>query len=116
MFPEAIQGVVVLLLFVVRIAVPIAFTLAFGHWLERKLRPQEEPAEIQAQVKQVRQASNIIHLHCWDLKRCNAAGRVQCAAYQHPDLPCWLAIQVEGGQVHEQCFTCAFYKPQTIAA
>ncbi len=113
---EALEGVVVLLLFAVRIGIPIALTLAFGHWLERKLRPSEGPAEDQEKVRPIRKASNVIRLHCWDIKRCEPAKRAQCAACRHPDLPCWLALQVEGGKVRENCFTCGFYKPQVMVA
>ncbi len=114
--PQVLEGVIVLLLFVVRIGIPIALTLAFGYWLERKLRPPEAPAETLESVHVARKRSNIIRLHCWDIKRCEPAQRAQCAAYQHPNLPCWLAIQVEGGKVREQCFTCGFYKPQVMVA
>ncbi len=113
---EILEGVIVLLLFVVRIGIPIALTLAFGHWLERKLRPAEAPAETLDNAKLARKPSNIIRLHCWDIKRCDGSRRAQCAACQHPELPCWLALQVDGNKVREQCFTCAFYKPQTVAA
>ncbi len=113
--PEVVEAVIVLLLFAVRIAIPIALTLAFGYWLERRLRPPETAPEAQ-KVHSVRKPSNIIRLQCWDIRRCDSTKRAQCAASRHPDLPCWLAIQVEGGKVRENCFTCAFYKPQVMVA
>ncbi len=116
MMPELVEGGIVLLLFALRIGIPIAVTLAFGYWLERKLRPQQEPAETVEKIQVTRKASNVIRLHCWDIKRCDAGKRAQCAACRHPELPCWLALQVEGNKVREQCFTCAFYKPQIQAA
>ncbi len=114
--PQPFEAVIVLLLFVVRIGIPIAVTLAFGYWLERKLRPAEAPAETPENIRLVRKPSNIIRLHCWDIKRCEPAQRAHCATCRHPDLPCWLAIQVEGGKVREQCFTCGFYRPQVMVA
>ncbi len=113
---KVLEAGIVLLLFVLRIGIPIALTLVFGYWLERKLRPQQEPAEMVEKIQATRKASNIIRLHCWDIKRCDGSKRAKCAAYQHPELPCWLALQVEGKKVREQCFTCAFYKPQIQAA
>ncbi len=115
---ELAESLIVLALFVLRVGVPIALTLAFGHWLEKKLRPHETTEKPQVKVELLRRtkASNVIRLHCWDIKRCDGAARAQCAACRHPDLPCWLALQVEGVKVREQCFTCAFYKPQMIAA
>ncbi len=112
---EALEAVIVLALFAVRIAVPIALTLAFGYWLERKLRPPEAPPETD-KIRVAPKRSNIIRLQCWDVRRCDSSKRAQCAATRHPDLPCWLAIQVEGGKVRETCFTCAFYKPKVMVA
>ena len=119
MFPQdLIDGVVVVLMFVLRIGVPIALTLAFGYWLEKKLRPPEQTENTQPLPIEKRwtRTGNIIQLHCWDVKKCGAATRAQCAATKHPELPCWLALQAEGHKVREECFTCAFYKPQTKVA
>ncbi len=115
MVPEGFEGIIILLLFVVRIGIPMALTLALGHWLERKLRPQDAVEETE-RVAGTRSASNVIRLHCWDIKRCSAAKRAQCAACRYPDLPCWLALQVDGGKVSAQCFACRFYKPEIAAA
>jgi hypothetical protein len=119
MFPQdVIDSVMVILMFVLRIGVPIALTLAFGYWLENKLRPPEQAENSQPVQTEKRwtRTGNIIQLHCWDVKKCDAAKRAQCAATKHPELPCWLALQAEGQKVREECFTCAFYKPQTKAA
>lgn len=119
MFPQdVIDSGMVILMFVLRIGVPIVLTLAFGYWLEKKLRPSEQvennqPVQIE---KRWTRTGNIIQLHCWDVKKCDTAKRAQCAAAKRPELPCWLALQAEGQKVREECFTCAFYKPQTKAA
>lgn len=115
MYPQVWADTLVLIgMFVLRVAVPIALTIALGKWLERKLNPREQAQEVKPQA--TARASNIIPLHCWDVKRCDPAMRAQCAAFKHPDLPCWLAIQAEGGKVREECFTCPFYKPNAMAA
>lgn len=113
---ELLNTIFVLAGFLVRIGVPIAITLALGYWLEKKLRPAEEKDDVVIELqRRAAKSPKIIQLHCWDLHRCDAARRAACAAYEHPDLPCWLALQVEGAKVREECFTCALYKPQTIA-
>lgn len=115
---DLIDGLTIIFMFVLRIGVPLAVTLAFGYWLEKKLAPREEiqaPKEEQNEPRWSR-SGKIIQMHCWDLKRCEPATRAHCAAFKHPDLPCWLALQVEGDKVQEACFTCALYKPQAIAA
>ncbi len=111
---EVLQALVVLLMFALRVGVPISITLAFGYWLEKKLRPQEEP--VPDRLLRTAEPSRMIGRHCWDLHHCGAAHRAQCAASRHPDLPCWLALQVEGFKLREQCFTCALYKPEAIPA
>lgn len=108
---------VVISMFLLRVGVPIALTIALGKWLEKKLAPREA-AEEPSKMKTIllRAHSKVIQLHCWDVKRCAPAIRAQCAAYKHPQLPCWLAIQADAGKVRAECFACAFYKPQAKAA
>ncbi len=115
---EILESLIVLCMFGIRIGVPIAITLAFGYWLEKKLRPREELALTQVQLERLRPHAvpQFLSSRCWDVHHCDASHRAQCAATRHPDLPCWLALQVEGQKVREQCFTCAFYKPETMTA
>lgn len=112
MFQEVIDALVILLMFAVRIGVPVALTLVVGYWLEKKLAPSQE---MRTRAHTTRSAK-IITLHCWDVKKCSSTQRAQCAAFRRPDLPCWLALQVAGDKVRPECYTCAFYKPERIAA
>lgn len=115
---EVLQALIVLVMFGLRIGIPIAITLAFGYWLEKKLRPPEEPVPASTKIEAVRhhRSSKLVGHHCWDVRHCDSTKRALCAATRHPELPCWLALQVEGQKVREQCFTCGFYKPEAIAA
>ncbi len=114
MYPQFwIDAFVVFGMFVLRFGIPIALTIALGKWLEKKLKPTEQSEE---KAHTPARTSKIIQLHCWDVKRCDPAIRARCAAYKHPDLPCWLAIQAEGGNVRHECFSCSLYKPQSMAA
>lgn len=121
MLPENItETLFVLGLFAVRVGIPIAITLAFGAWLEKKLRPRDEQLETTRKIEMARRLSDrrakVIQLHCWDLHHCESTQRAQCAAFKHPELPCWLALQVEGGKVRQGCFTCGLYQPKSAAA
>ncbi|MDE3090267.1 MAG: hypothetical protein KGJ80_12875 [Chloroflexota bacterium] len=120
MLPEFItETVAVIFMFIVRIGVPIAITLLVGRWLEKKLSPrEEEQVETKSNytTRVTRSGGKIIQMRCWDVKRCEPAKRAHCAAFQRRDLPCWLALQADGGKLRAECFTCAFYKPQSIAA
>ncbi len=115
MLPTDIANALIVLgMFIIRVGVPVAVTLALGYWLEKKLRPPEVEKPVIA-PRPVRSAK-IIQLHCWDLKHCDSTRRAQCAASRHPELPCWLALQVEGDKVREECFTCGLYRSNQIAA
>jgi hypothetical protein len=120
MLPDTFtQTLDLILMFVVRIGIPIAITLLIGLWLERRLASPQESADNENSAPKsghYTRTGNIIRIHCWDLKRCEQSQRAQCAAFQHPDLPCWLAIQADGGKLREDCFTCSLYKPEKIAA
>lgn len=108
-----------IVMFGLRIGVPVALTYFVGRWLEKKLRPAgTETVNHVREDEMARRAasSKIIRLHCWDVRKTDSAKRAQIAAAKRPDLPCWLALQAEGEAIHEECYACAFYKPQTKAA
>ena len=113
MFQDVIDTFAILSMFALRIGLPIALTLAVGYWMEKKLALRERAGQ---PVRPAACSAKIIQIHCWDIKKCASATRTQCAAYQHPDLPCWLALQVSGEKVRPECYACAFYKPERIAA
>ena len=119
MVPEIVSETIgLMVMFIIRIGIPIAVTFAIGRWLEKRLAPpetaeEEKPAQ---QTPHYTRSGKIIRIHCWDVNHCEPAKRAQCAAFKHPDLPCWLALQAEGGKIREECFSCAFYKPTSIAA
>ena len=113
MFQDVIDTFAIVFMFALRIGGPIALTLAVGYWMEKKLAPRERAGQ---PVRQAARSAKIIQIHCWDIKKCASATRAQCAAHQYPDLPCWLALQVSGEKVRPECYACAFYKPERIAA
>src|SRR5512142_645442 len=39
--PDVIDGLVVIGMFLIRIGLPIGIVLAFGYWLQRRLRPED---------------------------------------------------------------------------
>ena len=112
MFQDVIDTLAILAMFAFRIGLPIVLTLAVGVWLEKKLAPRERVAR----SAQPARSAKIIQIHCWDIKKCASATRAHCAAHQHPELPCWLALQVAGERVRAECYACAFYKPERMAA
>jgi hypothetical protein len=118
MLPQDLFDILIIaFMFVLRLGVPVAITLMLGRWLEKKLAPRESTltADSGRVIPFTTSKNNIIQVRCWDLKRCDKTTRAQCAAYQRPDLPCWLARQVGERKANEACFTCSLYKPQAIA-
>lgn len=43
---------------------------------------------------------------CWATKGCSDAKRANCAAPQHPELPCWQARFDAEGAIPEDCIQC----------
>jgi hypothetical protein len=112
MFQDVIDTFAVIFMFALRIGLPIALTLVAGVWLEKKLAPRERVTRPMPTAR----SAKIIPIHCWDIKKCESARRAHCAASQHPELPCWLARQAAGEKVRAECYACAFYKPERMAA
>ncbi len=88
-------------MFVLRIGVPILITLMIGAWLKRLLEEHEEQPEAPLVLKPGQ--------HCWDVAQNEDTKQAKTAASQRPDLPCWLALQVKGTGLQEQCYSCPVY-------
>jgi hypothetical protein len=48
--------------------------------------------------------------HCWDVKGCSESSKTQCAAPQHPEMPCWQARFGAEGQISEDCVHCDVFQ------
>jgi hypothetical protein len=101
-------------MFVLRLGIPLAITLAIGYWLRRldakweaeaiQEREQEQaPAEIKA-LKAEGQP-------CWKMKGCDEDRRAQCPACKLLDIPCWVARLRATGQLPLECHNCARFAP-----
>jgi hypothetical protein len=93
---------VIAYMFVLRIGVPILITLMIGAWLKRLLEEREEKPETVPVVLKAGQ-------HCWDVTKTLDTEQAQAVAAQRPDLPCWLALQVSGAGLKENCYTCPVF-------
>lgn len=47
---------------------------------------------------------------CWDAKKCSPATKAECAAPQHPELPCWQARFEAEGAIPADCAQCDVFK------
>jgi hypothetical protein len=47
---------------------------------------------------------------CWDAKQCSDSKRANCAASQHPEMPCWQARYDAEGQIPADCVGCDIFQ------
>jgi hypothetical protein len=90
--------VIAYLLFL-RIIVPLLCILFVGKWIQIKMAETDKREQLAHQGEP----------YCWDTRQTAQTRRAQAAAAEHPDLPCWLAVQREGGGVTEDCHHCPRY-------
>lgn len=60
----------------------------------------------------VDEASRIIAgARCWESKQCAENKRADCAAYNRPGMPCWLAkmLATENYQLKPECVACSMF-------
>ena len=103
---------VILGMFALRLGVPVVLTIAICHGLDRLSvkRAAQMGAQRQARLRAAAHGGKVVRqLQCWEIKRCDEATRAECPARQRPNLPCWLALQLAGCQLSDECLTCSLY-------
>jgi len=126
------SGVLMIIgLFVLRLGVPLAITIALGYGLSRldarwkaeggdaappsRLagRPQhvfKSAAGFQALTLQQTFARDQAGRPCWDLKDCSEAVLEAIAACESGDVPCWEARRIAEGELPADCRNCEVYQ------
>jgi len=116
------DAAVVVGMFVLRLGVPLAITFAVAYflrrldarwqaeaWLEWEAgQPQGEVSAEAAQLQVGKQA-------CWSIKGCDETARANCAAFQQPEMPCWLARRRAEGKLPAECYNCALFSLRQVA-
>ncbi len=117
-----LQAAIILGMFILRLGVPLAITLAVGYWLRRldakwqtEAQVRWEASQAQDKVEAEPEMIKVIEQPCWVLKECPEPVRFQCPAYQHPDIPCWLARRQAEGRLPVECSHCELFSPRQIA-
>ncbi len=94
-----------ILLVLLRVAIPIAVTLTFIKllkWLDERWK---EESDLEGdKVAQVRNVS------CWEINECPAEQRAACKAYNNPDKPCWQVFRDKNGRLQERCIGCDIFR------
>lgn len=94
-----------------RIAIPIILTLALCYGLDRlAARRAAQLASRRQKAAQERKSPKVVRqLQCWEIKRCDPETRATCPASKRQNVPCWLALQLAGQALGEECRSCALY-------
>ncbi len=115
------DAVVIAGMFILRLGVPLAITLAVGYGLLRLDRKWQAEAWAEwksGQLEQEEQAgratSPAAGQLCWDIKDCSQATREQCAAFKRPNIPCWLARRRAEGRLPAACYDCELFSLKQV--
>lgn len=134
---ESLPNVLLLvLMFFLRLAVPLLITIAIAYGLKRldakwQAEADRQAAATKAVAKALQPAMAAPGLGaipggavlplppmvaagatpCWSVKGCSEAARAKCAAYHQPDQPCWAARQAAEGKLPAKCRDCNLYQP-----
>jgi hypothetical protein len=109
------QAAIILGMFLVRLAVPLAVVLLAGYWLHRLDAKWQAEAMAEWEARRTQpeplQSKFLERLNqpCWLIKGCDAATRSHCPAAQQPHLPCWLVWRNADGRLPEPCYQCQIF-------
>jgi len=111
---ELPEPLIVIGLFLLRLAVPLAITLIIGHLLRRlDARWQTETQSHSDTVATEEPAA--VQQPCWEAKECSARRRSRCPGCRLTDIPCWLArLRVEN-RLPAECTACVRFTSGTVA-
>lgn len=123
-----ISALIIIGLFLVRIAIPLAITLTLAYLLKRLDARWEAEARAQQQAQMLAEtqpdkpaslpwllpiplstAQDVFGQPCWDIKDCSASVRASCPAFAHPDTPCWYARWQVEGHIPKECYHCELF-------
>lgn len=105
---------VIVLMFIVRLGVPLLVTIAIVAWLRRL------DARWQAEAMQERSSISVAPIAtviksapspCWIVRSCPEEKRNRCTAYAQPEVACWSARKQADGRLPSLCLTCILFKP-----
>lgn len=53
---------------------------------------------------------------CWEINKCAEDKRVNCRAYQQPEMPCWQVFRETTGVLTEKCLGCKVFREAPLPA
>jgi hypothetical protein len=125
MFMDGIGDVLVIAgMFILRLGVPLAITLAVGYALLRldakwqaEAWAEWESGQLEEQAAQAAGGATSLAAKqaCWELKGCGQAVRDQCPAFKRPSIPCWLARRRAEGRLPAACYDCGLFSLKQVS-
>lgn len=82
-----------------RLGLPVAFTVMLIVILRRMDDRWQQESEFNIPV-----IASIPR--CWEKHDCPPEKRDSCAAYKHPEIPCWQLFRNRDGVLREECLGC----------
>jgi hypothetical protein len=119
------QATIILGMFILRLGVPLAITLAVGYWLRRldaKWQAEALARQATSLARQKLEAEpkievfRVIGQPCWVLKDCPQVLYAQCPAFQQAEIPCWLSRYRAEGSLPAKCYHCELFSPRQRVA
>ncbi len=119
-----IETLALIVLFVLRLGVPIAVTVAIVGGLRRLDARWQAEADAQRTSRAV--AAGLIasaaavsplaaERPCWERNNCPPEKRQPCAACALTDIPCWMARLRADGKLPARCYGCALFRTRPVA-
>lgn len=114
-----IETIALITLFILRLGVPIAITVAIVgglRWLDRRWQAEADAQRSSHAVAagQLAPAAVVSALAaeqpCWKIKQCPPEKRAQCTACALTDIPCWMARLRADGKLPARCYGCALFR------
>lgn len=106
---------IVIGIFVLRLGVPLAITLAMGYLLRRLDAKWEAEAIAQRKAAQFKSDTDAeltalkAKNPCWEVKGCTETQKAKCPACKLLDIPCWVARLRTAGKLPTECYNCGLF-------
>ena len=113
-----LQALIIFGMFVLRLGVPLAITVAVGYWLHRLDAKWQAEAQAQQEAFLAQQEDRanpeieilkVIKEPCWVTKGCPETIYKQCPAYRQPNIPCWMARFRVEEIIPSKCYQCTLF-------
>lgn len=98
----------------VRLGIPVGFTILVIAWLARLDAQWQE--EARAEVANLPKRAEICNAGCWDVHKCTPENKAKCPAFNQPEVPCWQLFREKNGALRDGCLGCSVFRTAPVPA